>query len=215
MMLRTLIEDILEQGRQVVATFVDYSAAFDSVSHKFIDTALADAGASPKSRAIFRAIYQAASATTRVADTDGQYIQSKPFPIRRGVVQGDITSPLYFVIALQLILSRHDNIDGKGVIFAGDTVHTLVYVDDTTLLDTDTKTAAALVTAIVRGSQKYTDMTINTGKTEVIHFREQGCIPKSTSEDVKAVCKHKCPNVGYKHVFFNNQGLKCQSHGPL
>ena len=104
MMLRTLIEDMLERGEQVVATFVDYSAAFDSVSHKFIDTALADAGVSAKSRAIFRAIYKAASATTRVADTDGKYVQSKSFPIRRGVVQGDITSPLYFVIDLQLIL---------------------------------------------------------------------------------------------------------------
>ena len=68
MMLRTLIEDVLEQGEQVVATFVDYSAAFDSISHKFIDIALADAGASAKSRAIFRTIYNAASATTRVDD---------------------------------------------------------------------------------------------------------------------------------------------------
>ena len=68
---RTFIEDVLEQGKQVVVTFVDYSAAFDSVSHKFIDLALADAGESAKSRAIFRTIYRAASATTRVADVDG------------------------------------------------------------------------------------------------------------------------------------------------
>ena len=74
MMLRTLIEDMLEQGERLVATFVDYSAAFDSVSHKFIDTALSDAGASAKSRAIFRAIYRAASATTRVTDTDDNYV---------------------------------------------------------------------------------------------------------------------------------------------
>ena len=94
MMLRTLVEEVLDKGEELFATFVDYSAAFDSVSHKFIDRALADAGASAKSRAMFRAIYAAASATTKVSDTDGKYVMSKPFPIRRGVVQGDITSPL-------------------------------------------------------------------------------------------------------------------------
>ena len=82
MMLRTLIEDMLEQGERLVATFVDYSAAFDSVSHKFIHTVIADAGASAKSRSIFRSIYQATSAMTGVTDTDDRYVQSRPFPIR-------------------------------------------------------------------------------------------------------------------------------------
>ena len=73
MTLRTLVEDMLEQGERLVATFVDYSAAFDTVSHKFLDLALADAGASHKSRAIFRAIYRAASASTKVPDTDAGF----------------------------------------------------------------------------------------------------------------------------------------------
>ena len=209
MMLRTLIEDMMEQGQRLVATFVDYSAAFDSVSHKFIDTALADAGASAKSRAIFRAIYQAASATTRVADTDNKYVQSRPFPIRRGVVQGDITSPLFFVIALQLILKRHDKVCGKGVQFAGDNVHTLAYADDAALLDKDVETATARVTAIAVGSKIDADMSINSDKTEVVQFCEQGRVPTSSAEEMRALCKHKCPHVGCKKAFFNMHGLKC------
>ena len=36
-----------------VLTFLDYRAAFDSVSHKFLDEALGEAGCSHKTKAIF------------------------------------------------------------------------------------------------------------------------------------------------------------------
>ena len=65
MILRTIYEDTLEQGKEVCATFIDYSAAFDSVSHKFLDKTLLDTGASIKTRRMFRAIYGAASAVTK------------------------------------------------------------------------------------------------------------------------------------------------------
>jgi len=64
---------------------------------------------------MFRAIYNATSAVVRVSSTDGKYILSQPFPIRRGVVQGDITSPIYFVLALEMILREHDKLADKGV----------------------------------------------------------------------------------------------------
>ena len=46
-------------------------------------------------------------------------VLSEPFPINRGVVQGDILSPLYFILALEMILRRHDNVAGKGVDYGG------------------------------------------------------------------------------------------------
>jgi hypothetical protein len=61
MILRTLYDEMLEQGKDLYVTFIDYSAAFDSISHKFLDRALKEAGASAKSRALFRAIYRAVS----------------------------------------------------------------------------------------------------------------------------------------------------------
>ena len=73
LMLRTLVDDMLEQGHRLVVTFVDYSATFDSVSHKFIDTVLTDTVTSVKSLTIFRAIYRATLVTTRVVDMDDIY----------------------------------------------------------------------------------------------------------------------------------------------
>ena len=69
------------------ATFIDYSAAFDSVSHKYLDTTLARGGVSDKTRPMFRAIYNSVSAYTEVDGIDGQPAKSEIFPVRQGVVQ--------------------------------------------------------------------------------------------------------------------------------
>ena len=88
------------------AVFIDYKAAFDTVSHKFVDEALGNAGVSTKVRTMFRAVYKAAVAFTTVAGTDGKQIRSETFDISRGVVQGDVMSRLFFIMALELILRR-------------------------------------------------------------------------------------------------------------
>ena len=100
MILRTLIDKMLTEGRPLVLTFIDYSAAFDSISHKFLDVALGRAKAKTKTRAIFRSIYGNAFARTKVKGIDGQHEFSEAFPVRRGVIQGDITSPWYFILVL-------------------------------------------------------------------------------------------------------------------
>ena len=214
LVLRTIYDDMLEQGRTLYATFIDYSAAFDSVSHKFLDEALREAGASNKSRAMFRAMYKAASATVKVSDVDGGIIISDPFAIDRGVIQGDIVSPLYFILALDLILKRHDNVvplaTERGVMFGGRRVHTLGYADDAALLDGNIQTATARVTKIAAGSKSDADMTISISKTEVMQVSEQDRITPTTATEAKAVCKFACPNAehGCDRVFFNTHGMR-------
>ena len=77
-------------------------------------------------------------------------------------------SPLLFIIVLQLILKRHDNVSGKGVTIAGDIIHTLAYADDAALLDENINSATTRVTAIAMGSKTDADMSINKAKTEVV-----------------------------------------------
>ena len=43
-----------------------------------------------------------------VPNADGTYTLSETFPVDRGVVQGDIVSPLCFIIALHRIRQLHD-----------------------------------------------------------------------------------------------------------
>ena len=169
MILRTVFNKMLQEGKELAVTFIDYSAAFDSVSHKFIDLALGEAGAKPRTRALFRAVYGSAAAVTKVKDVDGTYVFSDRFDVRRGVVQGDITSPFYFILAREAVLRRHDTTPGKGIDFGGTRLHTLGYADDAALLDTGVSTATARVNAISRGSRASADMNINVASEDGMH----------------------------------------------
>ena len=114
MLLRVLYDQVINNNSKCVVTYIDYTAAFDSVSHKFMDATLAKAGASVKSRAIFRAIYEAASGMARVRGIDGQAVYSETFNVGRGVIQGDIMSPVLFILALDQIIQQYD-VEGEGV----------------------------------------------------------------------------------------------------
>ena len=108
LLLRLLYDQIIRKKESCVVTYIDYSAAFDSVSHKFLDATLAAAGASRKRRAMFRAIYAAAGGVARVRGTDGKIIYSGKFEVSRGVIQGDIISPVLFILALDQLMQVND-----------------------------------------------------------------------------------------------------------
>ena len=131
--------------------------------------------------------------------------------MNRGVIQGDITSPLYFILALELILKRYDNFAGKGVTFRDVVVHTLGYADDAALLDSDINTATERVTSIAKGSKKDADMEISISKTKAMHVAEQGRVPAASAAEARGVSKYKCPNAGCNKVFFNQRGCNCHA----
>ena len=118
-------------------------------------------------------------------------VKSDFFAIDRGVIQGDITSPLYFILALELILRRHDKVADKGVTLAGVIFHTLGYADDAALLDlgdeAGIKRATKRVTKIAEVSLKDADMIMSIDKTKSLHVREQEATsPTTPAEASKA-----------------------------
>ena len=101
LLLRVIYDNIIRGKKKCVVTYIDYTAAFDSVSHKYIDAALKKAKASRKTRAIFRAIYAVAQGQARVQGADG-YHYSKTFKLCRGVVQGDSSSSWHWTSSFRL-----------------------------------------------------------------------------------------------------------------
>ena len=99
LVLRSLINLAIELRTRLCVTFLDLKQAFDSVSHTCLEEALRDAGASDKSIAMFRAVYSRAKGAVRVTGADGSRLISREFDIGRGVLQGDLISPLYFNIS--------------------------------------------------------------------------------------------------------------------
>ena len=101
-----LFKRVLEEGRKVLAIFVDFKDAFSTMSHKFMKRMLKQIGVSKKVRQLFKSIYSQACGKIRQINADGTFTYSKLFEINRGVIQGDIFSPLVFTAGLAVICDK-------------------------------------------------------------------------------------------------------------
>ena len=193
-MLHILSDQVIKNKTSCVVTFIDYTTAFDSISHKFMDKTLAAAGASTKSRAIFWAIYKAAAGKTRVRITDGKYIFSQAFPIKRGVIQGDVIPPILFILALDQLVQTVDK-SGQGVKCGRILkLRVLGYADDAALMERQMEEMSKRLTALADESLAQADMRINMTKTFTQHVHERKEI-EATEDEAKTVelkYDHKC-----------------------
>ena len=199
MLLRVLYDQIIRRNTKCVVTYIDYTAAFDSISHKFMDSTLGAAGASRKSRAMFRAIYNVAAGVARARSTDGKYAFSGSFNIRRGVIQGDIISPVLFILALDQLVQTVNNAGGKGAgqgVTCGRILHLSVlgYADDAALIEPCIETMTNRLTAIADASAKLADMRVSIPKTftQHVHKRAKIKVTDTDAATVKKEYKHKC-----------------------
>ena len=188
-----MIEVINGDGRCLV-TYIDYKAAFDSVAHKFLDATLASVKASRKSRAIFRATYAVASGVAKVKGTDGNIIFSHHFDTGRGVVQGDIVSPVFFILALDQIFQKYDKyVKGVG---CGEilTLQTLGYADDAALVESTVEEMTKRFTRLADKSLKEADMVVRMDKTYSHHVCRGGDVEVTDEEIMKVNDKleHTC-----------------------
>ena len=149
---------------RAVVTYIDLVAAFDSISHKFLDQALEEAQCSTKTRAIFRAIYSTATAVVRVTPPGGgDRVHCEPFPVHRGCIQGDNFSPVCFIVALEYLMRKADT--GDGVRMLDVFLSKLEYADDAALINRTCEGASRRVTRIAKKARELADMEISVPKT--------------------------------------------------
>jgi hypothetical protein len=132
-----VMEQLIRDGRQAIATFIDYKDAFSSISHRYLDEALGEAGASAKLRRLLRAILKSATGAVRMRAADGTTECSPAFSVDRGVLQGDVLSPVCFIVGLSMVFRRaglRDTTGGVAVTKGGTlTVPYQCYADDAAL----------------------------------------------------------------------------------
>ena len=208
--LRLFIAMVLREGRNAVITFIDYSAAFDTEGQIFLDGALADAGVSAKVRRVIQAIFAAATGIVRVRLPSGVNVMSEPFNIERGVLLGDIFSPVSFIAGLDKRFRTHDIANSGVVVGNGDSsvlMSKFEYADDAALIDGNTTLASARVTALAEGSLKDAAMVISVRKSKAMHVHRTRRVDATTEEDVAALSlTHKCESCGRE--FTIQRGLK-------
>ena len=196
LLLRLLMDAVLRAGKEAVVTFIDYRAAFDTISHRFLDESLAAAaGVQPKIRRIVT-IYTEATWMVRLRLPSGETMCSEPFPVRRGVIQGDIFSPQCFTLGLDRIFRLHD-IAGQGIggPSLGDvTASKLEYADDVGLLDWTAADASERVSALASGSRASASMEMSAPKSKGMHVHIRERLPVSTEVEVNALdLPYSCP----------------------
>ena len=196
--LKWTIDMLIKESKPAVITFIDYTAAFDTVSHSFLDKALSSAGASTKLRRVIQSIYSAASGCVRIRNPDGTEECSDTFDISRGVLQGDIFSPVAFIAGLMHIFKTHDNPNAGVTVgsFPNEvTITSLEYADDAGLVDVNIQEASTRISSIAKGSREDAAMTISIPKTKVMHVHKKARVSATTEEEIASLdFKHICPD---------------------
>ena len=196
--LKWTINMLLRESKPAVVSFIDYSAAFDTESQIFLDEALAAANVSIKLRRIIQSIFSAASGCVRITKPNGELELSDQFDISRGVLQGDIFSPVAFIVGLMRTFAVHDP-PNSGVEVGTPPynirVSSLEYADDAALLDESVEKASHRLSAIASGSRTDAAMDISIPKTKAMHIHKQVRVSKSETHEIDALkLKHICPD---------------------
>eukprot|EP01045_Picozoa_sp_COSAG04_P012530 COSAG04_NODE_846_length_9910_cov_10.499949_7_plen_307_part_00 len=126
---------------------------------------------------------------------NGEEVFSESFDVRRGVVQGDIFSPLCFIIALARVMELHDTkLQGDGLqlghddqqegAYAKRIIRALLYADDAAILCKDEKEATVRLCSIQSASKESADMELSIPKTVCMHIHEADEVPRIEEEDI-------------------------------
>ena len=222
LILKHLMSEVLRAGEEAVVTFIDYTAAFDSLSHRFLDEALAEANVSPKVRRIIQAIYSSASGVVRIREASGKNVFSGAFSIDRGAIQGDIYSPPSFTIGLDSIFRRHDvHCEGVGgPPLNAPSIAKLEYADDVALPNKKTQEASVRLSAISTGGSADACLDMSMKKTKCMPVRTYEPVTATTEAEVIALkLQHKCPDCD--RTFPTERGMNvhrsrwCDPDGPV
>ena len=155
------------------------------------------ANVSCKVRQIVQAIYSAASGSVHVRQHDGSILDSDPFDINRGVLQGDIASSSEFIAGLWRTLQKHD-LPNMGVTVGAAPytvdVSKLEYADDIGFIDIDPRDGSIRITSISRGSLADASMSISIPKTKSMHIHAREKVSETLESEIIAMnLKFKCP----------------------
>ena len=166
MNLRSIIEKTRETDTDMYMCFIDYTKAFDCVSHQKLLNDLKQLNVHYKIINLVQNLYQKQTAAVRLENGMSEW-----FPIKRGVRQGCILSPSLFSIYTEMIM-RDVEEDGHtseydSIKINGREINELRYADDTVLISKTPEGLDNILQSTKRHSEKK-DLFLNPSKTKVM-----------------------------------------------
>ena len=151
--------------------YIDFVAAFDSILHSYLLQSLLDYGVPRKYCRLVAKIYKSATVQVRIQEVSGERKLSREIAIRRGAIQGDIPSPVYFLVAFRL-LKEHGGTAENGIQLTPDLIlNDLEYADDAGLADKNVELGSPRITNLDSKANEEAGMSISVPKTKVQHIR--------------------------------------------
>ena len=94
LMLVLAIQQLLDEAKDEsgIFTYIDFTAAFDSISHSYLLNALTQYNVPLKYCRLIHEIYNSAKVRVRLQEPGGTRSYSRNVDVNRGVIQGDIPS---------------------------------------------------------------------------------------------------------------------------
>ena len=188
-----LYRAVCARGERAAAVHLDYSSAFDSLSHIYIFNSLKKAGASCKTLQLFREIYTNAKIVAKIGGS-----LSAPFGVGRGCLEGDINSPILFIIGLESVFRECDDICkslalSRGIKLRNTAYDKVAFTDDVTLTGDDVPDLSHRAQLLQHSSSK-AGLEASAAKSCTQHIGYSSDAPAITVRDIEALkLKHECP----------------------
>ena len=207
-LLESAKDDIRSRG---IVTYIDFTAAFDSIAHPYLLDTLKQYGVPLKYCRLVKSIYDVAAARVRLQEPGGTRSHSRRIPIKRGALQGDIPSAECFIATLDRLLKEHGSLNTGIQVTAELLLSELAFADDAALPTENTVAASSRLTTLDENAKKDAGMVISITKTKAQHIRKRPKISNTTEEDIRKLppekqLKFECDKCGY--TFANNHGLR-------
>ena len=138
-----ILEDARASHKDIYALYIDFTSAFNTISHAKLYRIMHDLGFPTDSIDVIRSIYT--DAHTRIVLNPTTNLMTDPIHVGRGTIQGDTLSPLVFLLFLEPLL-RWLTVGGHGYTPSPFTSHPHqttqscpAYADDLTVLTTSSR----------------------------------------------------------------------------
>jgi hypothetical protein len=191
--LRRIFEGVKHKNLSLVATFVDFKKAFDSVNRTRLFEILKLYGVPDKLIDAIKKLYDRSKAVVYI---NGQ--TSESFDVSTGVLQGDVLAPFLFILVMDYVLGKSERQFGfeykpkRSIRNPAKRISDLDFADDIVLLENNIKLANEQLEQL-RVEAAKVGLIINEKKTEVMTFN----------------CDHKSWKPGKKgEVYLNDIELK-------
>ena len=200
-----------------IITYIDFIAAFDSILHSYLLSALKEYGVPSKYCRLIQEIYKTAAVHVRIMQPDGNKSYSRSIAIRRGMLQGDIPSPQGFIVALDKLIKEHG---GAGIspnigLKVTDNLQ-LIYLE---FAGNATITASQRLTNLDEKGKTIAGMSISIPKTKCQHIMKKPKVTATTEKDIANLppnlqFSHKCDkcdrSFSRKHGLSVHKGRWCK-----